>query len=132
SSLQFRSDGRNRCNLELRVMLAMTVHAAILLAALELDDLYLPRTTMFLDISRHCATFEHGCTTAAFSPSVINRTSSSSIVLPGSASSFSTRTISPSATRYCLPPVRITACMTTPEFGCGSDMTLVNPCILRG
>ena len=44
-------------------------------------------------------------------PSPIRRTWLNSTVAPASASSFSTRTTVPSLTRYCLPPVAMTAYM---------------------
>src|SRR5437899_655318 len=45
------------------------------------------------------------------SPSPTIRTSPNSIVAPGSPASFSTEITSSLATRYCFPPVRITAYM---------------------
>src|SRR5437763_4569528 len=50
-----------------------------------------------------------GVPVETLAPSPISRTSPSSIVAPGSTSSFSTAITSSLATVYCLPPVRITA-----------------------
>src|SRR5258706_8291609 len=53
-----------------------------------------------------------GAPILTFSPSATSRTSVNSTDLPGSTpSSFSTRRVSPCCTRYCLPPVAMTAYM---------------------
>src|SRR6185436_7105107 len=55
-----------------------------------------------------------GAPTFTDSPSPSASTWSSTTSAPTSAVSFSTFTFSPAATRYCLPPVMMTAYMTTP------------------
>src|SRR3989304_2166632 len=53
-----------------------------------------------------------GLPTVTLSPSETRRTSRSSTRLPGAASSVATSSTLPACTRYCLPPLRITASIT--------------------
>src|SRR5215471_6412524 len=50
-------------------------------------------------------------------PSLKVALTGNSISEPTSPASFSTRITSPGATRYCLPPVSIIACMESSDFG---------------
>src|SRR6185437_13671483 len=53
----------------------------------------------------------------SFLSSLCTASTSSKVILPPTfPSSFSTRTVSPGATRYCLPPLRITAYMNPPKL----------------
>src|SRR5262245_23053213 len=56
-----------------------------------------------------------GVPTRTCAPSATSSTSSKVTAAPASAPSFSTRMVSPSCTRYCLPPVAITAYMKSSQ-----------------
>src|SRR5512138_3975617 len=62
--------------------------------------------------------FRNGEPILTLSPCPTSSTLSNSTLAPASAVSFSTRKTEPSLTRYCLPPVEITAYMSTqaPEW----------------
>ncbi len=68
---------------------------------------------------------------AASSPSAMRRTRSNSMVWPGWASSRSTASSVPSSTRYCLPPLSMTAYMGSLAFvadhGARRDGTVSDP-----
>src|SRR5699024_8726290 len=93
--------------------------------------LYLKVTTFFSlpcfsTLAVTLAPSTNGVPTLTSSPLATRITSSKVTELPSSASSFSTNTLSPSATLYCLPPVLIIAYICTPpkkilrlaELGC--------------
>src|ERR1035441_2232088 len=68
-----------------------------------------------------------GLPTWIFSPSAINKTSSSAISLPFSPSRSSTSKTSPGWTRYCLAPVRITAYMNVSFSFWEGTKTILEP-----
>src|SRR3990172_12971828 len=62
-------------------------------------------------VARTAAPFTRGAPTVTLSPSDTSRTRSRVTSAPGVASRSSTRSVAPSSTRYCFPPLSITAYM---------------------
>ncbi len=102
----------DRGDLQDRVLLAMAVLAAIIVATLLLEDDDLVGLRLRDDLGGDRQALDR----LQLEPSPASRTSASVIDAPASPSSFSTTILSPAAPRYCLPPVRTTANMASITF----------------
>jgi hypothetical protein len=93
-------------NFDLGVILAVALGFAIVLAAAHFENVHLVAAPVGHDF--------RGVPSATLSPSATIRTWLITISEPTSAASCSIFSFAPDATRYCLPPVEMTAYMVRP------------------